>query len=187
MHISTEMWWSQTLTPSRQSTILASFSSGSPRSRDTLEKQTHSFTADVRIGNTPWNCKTVTHTVTKNIPHKQFPKNPTDHWSMWTPSNKQNFISVTERSKSSEVWVRLYCSGEMTTENLSGVFVPAQKAEVLLMSGLRGPHHNCLECLAVQCPDVRLGHSWMRVEPLTFINRNSAWSSLWRSVKSPSK
>lgn len=40
--------------------------------------------------------------------------------------------------------------------------LPAQKAEVLLVSGLCSLPHDGLESLAIQSPDVRLGHSWMR-------------------------
>lgn len=36
--------------------------------------------------------------------------------------------------------------------------VPAQEAEIFLMSGLRGLHHDGLESVTVQGPDVRLGH-----------------------------
>lgn len=72
------------------------------------------------------------------------------------------------------------------TQSLSVVFLPAQKAEVLLMSGLCGPHHYGLESLAVQCPHVRLGHSWMRVEPLAII-KPTASSSLQMIVKGLSK
>jgi len=37
--------------------------------------------------------------------------------------------------------------------------VPAQEAEVFLMSGLSGSHHDGLERLPVQSPDVGLSHS----------------------------
>lgn len=51
----------------------------------------------------------------------------------------------------------LCCHRDKTQHHL-----PAQEAEVLLVSGLRRLPHDGLESLAIQSPDVRLGHSWMR-------------------------
>ena len=41
--------------------------------------------------------------------------------------------------------------------------LPAQEAEVLVMARLCTLHHDGLESLPVQSPDVRLGHSWRRM------------------------